>query len=164
MSRSHCYIRVQLCRECIFFPRSWCLARVVHPQNKGRCNSQAHTRHYSKCQYWNIFHCGYGKIRIFSVRSKQIIYIKRSPLLTLGMKEVVEKWHFVFIYSLTPFVASTLFNRLVCLFVCLFVCLCLCFFAAIGLMKECMTIHKTLIHLRVLKDFLTIKDRYVSKE
>ena len=71
------------------------------------------------------------------------------------MKEVVEEWHFVFIYSLTPFVASTLFNRLVCL--------CLCFFAAIGLMKECMTIHKTLIHLRVLKDFLTIKDRYVSK-
>ena len=76
------------------------------------------------------------------------------------MKEVVEKWYFVFIYSLTSFVASTLFNRLVCLFV----CLCLCFFAAIGLMKECMTIHKTLIHLRVLKDFLTIKDRYVSKE
>ena len=113
-------------------------------------------RHYSKCQYWNIFHCGYGKIRIFSVRSKQIIYIKRSPLLTLEMKEVVEKWHFVFNYSLTPFVASTLFNRLVCL--------CLCFFAAIGLMKECMTIHKTLIHLRVLKDFLTIKDRYVCKE
>ena len=70
------------------------------------------------------------------------------------MKEVVEKWHFVFIYSLTPFVASTLFNRLVCLW----------FFAVIGLMKECMTIHKTLIHLRVLKDFLTIKDRYVSKE
>ena len=124
MSRSHCYIRVQLCQECIFFPRSWCLARVVHPQNKGRCNSQAHTRHYSKCQYWNIFHCGYGKIRIFSVRSKQIIYIKRSPLLTLGMKEVVEKWHFVFIYSLTSFVASTLFNGLVCLFVCLFVFLC----------------------------------------
>ena len=71
------------------------------------------------------------------------------------MKEVVGKWHFVFIYSLTPFVASKLFNRL-------FVGL--CFFAAIGLMKECMTIHKTLIHLRVLKDFLTIKDRYVSKE
>ena len=70
------------------------------------------------------------------------------------MKEVVEKWHFVFIYSLTPFVASKLFNRLVCL----------CFFAVIGLMKECMTIHKTLIHLRVLKDFLTIKDRYVFKE
>ena len=153
MWRSHCCIRVQLCRECIFFPRSWCLARVVHLQNKGRCNSQAHTRHYSKCQNWNIFHCGYGKIRIFSVRSKQIIYIKRSPLLTLGMKEVVEEWHFVFIYSLTSFVASTLFNRLVCL----------CFFAVIGLMKECMTIHKTLIHLRVLKDFLTIKDRYVSK-
>lgn len=77
-------------------------------------------------------------------------------LLTLGMKEVVEKWHFVFVYSLTPFVASTLFNRLICLFV--------CFFAVIGLMKECMTIHKTLIHLRVLKDFLTIKDRYVFKE
>ena len=75
------------------------------------------------------------------------------------MKEVVEKWHFVFIYSLTSFVASKLFNRLVCLFV----CLCLSFFAVIGLMKECMTIHKTLIHLRVLKDFLTIKDRYVSK-
>ena len=92
----------------------------------------------------------------FSVRSKQIIYIKSSPLLTLGMKEVVEEWHFVFIYSLTPFVASTLFNRLFCL--------CFCFFAVIGLMKECMTIHKTLIHLRVLKDFLTIKDRYVSKE
>ena len=72
------------------------------------------------------------------------------------MKEVVEKWHFVFIYLLTPFVVSTLFNCCVCLFV--------CFFAAIGLMKECMTIHKTLIHLRVLKDFLTIKDRYVSKE
>ena len=50
--------------------------------------------------------------------------MKRSPLLTQGMKEVVEKWHFVFIYSLTPFVASTLFNRLVCLFVCLFVCVC----------------------------------------
>ena len=129
---------------------------MVHVQNEGRCNSQAHTRHYSKCQYWNIFHCGYGKIRIFSVRYKQIIYIKRSPLLTLGMKEVVEEWHFVFNYSLTPFVASTLFNRLVCL--------CLCLFAAIGLMKECMTIHKTLIHLRVLKDFLTIKDRYVFKE
>ena len=129
---------------------------MVHVQNKGRCNSQAYVRHYSKCQYWNIFHCGYGHIRgFFSTRSKQIIYIKRSPLLTLGMKEVVEKWHFVFIYSLTSFVASTLFNRLVCL--------CLCFFAAIGLMKECMTIHKTLIHLRVLKDFLTIKDRYVSK-
>lgn len=117
MWRSHCCIRVQLCRECIFFPRSWCLARVVHPQNKGRCNSQVHTRHYSKCQYWNIFHCGYGKIRILSVRTKQIMYIKRSPLLTLGMKEVVEKWHFVFIYSLTTFVASTLFNRLICLFV-----------------------------------------------
>ena len=128
---------------------------MVHVQNKGRCNSQAYVRHYSKCQYWNIFHCGYGKIRIFSVRSKQIIYIKRSPLLTLGIKEVVEKWHFVFIYLLTPFVVSTLFNCCVCL--------CLCFFAAIGLMKECMTIHKTLIHLRVLKDFLTIKDRYVSK-
>ena len=40
------------------------------------------------------------------------------------MKEVVEKWHFVFIYSLTSFVASTLFNGLVCLFVCLFVFLC----------------------------------------
>ena len=38
------------------------------------------------------------------------------------MKEVVEKWHFVFIYSLTSFVASTLFNRLVCLFVCVFLC------------------------------------------
>ena len=95
-------------------------------------------------------------MRIFSVRPKQIIYIKRSPLLTLGMKEVVEEWHFVFIYSLTSFVASTLFNRLICL--------CFCFFAVIGLMKECMTIHKTLIHLRVLKDFLTIKDRYVFKE
>ena len=44
----------------------------------------------------------------------------------MGVKEVVEKWHFVFIYSLTPFVASTLFNRLVCLFVCLFVCVFLC--------------------------------------
>ena len=129
---------------------------MVHVQNKGRCNSQAYVRHCSKCQYWNIFHCGYGHIRgFFSTRSKQIIYIKRSPLLTLEMKEVVEKWHFVFIYSLTPFVASTLFNRLFCL--------CFCFFAVIGLMKECMTIHKTLIHLRVLKDFLTIKDRYVSK-
>ena len=53
----------------------------------------------------------------FSTRSKQIIYIKRSPLLTLEMKEVVEKWHFVFIYSLTPFAASKLFNRLICLFV-----------------------------------------------
>lgn len=62
---------------------------------------------------------------------------------------------FCFYLLVDPFVASTLFNRLVCL--------CLCFFAAIGLMKECMTIHKTLIHLRVLKDFLTIKDRYVSK-
>lgn len=92
-------------------------------QNKGRCNSQAYMRHYSKCQYWNIFHCGYGHIRgFFSTRSKQIIYIKRSPLLTLGIKEVVEKWHFVFIYSLTPFVASKLFNRLVCLFVCVFLC------------------------------------------
>ena len=128
----------------------------MHVQNKGRCNIQAYMRYYSKCQYWNICHCGYGHIRrFFSARSKQIIYIKRSPLLTLGMKEVVGKWHFVFIYSLTPFVASKLFNRL-------FVGL--CFFAAIGLMKECMTIHKTLIHLRVLKDFLTIKDRYVSKE
>ena len=57
------------------------------------------------------------------MRSKQIIYIKRSPLLTLEMKEVVEKWHFVFNYSLTPFVASKLFNRLVCLFVCVCVSL-----------------------------------------
>lgn len=111
--------------------------------------------HESLLKYWNIFHYGYGQIRgFFSTRSKQIIYIKRFPLLSLGMKEVVGKWHFVLIYSLTRFVASTLFNRLVCL----------CFFSAIGLMKECMTIHKTLIHLRVLKDFLTIKDRYVSKE
>ena len=91
---------------------------MVHVQNKGRCNSQAYVRHYSKCQYWNIFHCGYGHMRgFFSTRSKQIIYIKRSPLLTLEMKEVVEKWHFVFIYSLTPFAASKLFNRLICLFV-----------------------------------------------
>jgi len=61
-----------------------------------------------------------------------------------------------FLYLLVdPFLLPP--NYLIVLFVCL------CFFAAIGLMKECMTIHKTLIHLKVLKDFLTIKDRYVSK-
>ena len=38
------------------------------------------------------------------------------------MKEVVEKWRFVFIYLLTPFVVSTLFNRFVCLFVFVFLC------------------------------------------
>lgn len=77
--------------------------------------------HYLKCQYWNISDRGYGHIRgFFSTRSKQIIYVKMSPLLTLGMKEVIGKWHVVFIYSLTPFVASKLFNRLICL--CLFLC------------------------------------------
>ena len=102
-----------------FFPRSWCLARVVHLQNKGRCNSQAHTRHYSKCQYWNIFHCGYGHIRGFFFYTLQTNNLHKKVTIT----DIVEKWHFVFIYSWTPFVASTLFNPLVCLFVCVCVSL-----------------------------------------
>ena len=156
MSRSHCYIRVQLCQECIFFEKLMLSTCGACAEQRTLQQSGVHEA-LLKVSILEYFSLWLWPHKIFFCTLQTNNLHKKVSITDSGNERgFIEEWHFVFIYSLTPFVASKLFNRLVCLFV--------CFFAVIGLMKECMTIHKTLIHLRVLKDFLTIKDRYVSKE